>query len=59
MSRDFDYDPMTDSLYVKVRRDEAVDNRIVGDDFVIDLGSDGEPVERSRRPYRSRGYHAA
>jgi len=44
MSQDFDDDPTTDSLYVKVRRDESVDNRIVGDDIVIGLGSDGEPV---------------
>lgn len=44
MSQDFDYDPTTDSLYVKVRAGESVDNRIIGDDIVIDLGSDGEPV---------------
>jgi len=44
MSQDFDYDPTTDSLYVKVRVGESVDNRIIGDDIVIDLGSDGEPV---------------
>jgi len=44
MSQDFDYDPTTDSLYVKVRMGESVDNRIIGDDIVIDLGSDGEAV---------------
>jgi len=27
-----------------LRPGESVDNRIVGDDIVIDLGSDGEPV---------------
>ncbi len=44
MNADLDYDPSTDSLYVKVRSGESVDNRIVSDDVVIDLGSDGEPV---------------
>ncbi|HLZ64960.1 MAG TPA: DUF2283 domain-containing protein [Aliidongia sp.] len=44
MSQDFDYDPTTDSLYVKVRAGESVNNRIIGDDIVIDLGIDGEPV---------------
>jgi len=44
MSVDFDYDPTTDSLYIKLRPGESVDNRIVGDDIVIDLGNDGEPV---------------
>jgi uncharacterized protein YuzE len=44
MSADFDYDPTTDSLYIKLRPGESVDNRIVSDDVVIDLGSDGEPV---------------
>jgi uncharacterized protein YuzE len=39
-----DYDPATDSLYIKVRPGESVDNRIIGDDVVLDLGSDGEPV---------------
>jgi uncharacterized protein YuzE len=33
MSQDFDYDPTTDSLYVKVRLGESVDNRILGDDI--------------------------
>jgi uncharacterized protein YuzE len=44
MSTDLDYDPATDSLYVKLRPGPSVDNRIVNDDVVIDLGSDGEPV---------------
>jgi uncharacterized protein YuzE len=44
MSADFDYDPTTDSLYIKLRPGESVDNRIISDDVVIDLGSDGEPV---------------
>ncbi|MGC2415154.1 MAG: DUF2283 domain-containing protein [Stellaceae bacterium] len=44
MSADFDYDPITDSLYIKLAPGPSVDNRIVDDDVVIDLGSDGEPV---------------
>jgi len=44
MSADLDYDPATDSLYVKLRPGPSVDNRIVNDDVVIDLGADGEPV---------------
>jgi uncharacterized protein YuzE len=44
MSADLDYDPATDSLYIKLRPGPSTDNRIVGDDIVIDLGSDGEPV---------------
>lgn len=44
MSADLDYDPATDSLYIKLRPGPSVDNRIVNDDVVIDLGSDGEPV---------------
>jgi uncharacterized protein YuzE len=44
MSAAFDYDPETDSLYIKLRPGESVDNRILSDDVVIDLGSDGEPV---------------
>ncbi len=44
MNAELDYDPVTDSLYIKLRPGESVDNRIVGDDVVIDLGTDGEPV---------------
>ena len=44
MTADFDYDPTTDSLYIKLRSGGSVDNRIVSDDVVIDLGDDGEPV---------------
>jgi uncharacterized protein YuzE len=44
MSADFDYDPGTDSLYIKLRSGESVGNRILSDDVVIDLGADGEPV---------------
>jgi len=44
MNAIFDYDAPTDSLYIKLRPGESVDNRIVGDDIVIDLGTDGEPV---------------
>ncbi len=44
MNPTFDYDPSTDSLYIKVRAGESVNNRILGDDVVLDLGVDGEPV---------------
>jgi uncharacterized protein YuzE len=44
MNADLDYDPTTDSLYIKLCAGESVDNRIVSDDVVIDLGADGEPV---------------
>lgn len=44
MSVDFDYDAGTDSLYIKLRPGKSVDNRILSDDVVIDLGADGEPV---------------
>ena len=40
MNAEFDYDAATDSLYIKLRPGESVDNRIVGDD----IGIDGEPV---------------
>jgi uncharacterized protein YuzE len=44
MSEAFSYDAATDSLYIKLRALESVDNRVIGDDIVIDLGRDGEPV---------------
>ncbi len=44
MNVDLAYDAATDSLYIKLRQGESVDNRIVNDDVVIDLGADGEPV---------------
>lgn len=44
MSAELNYDPATDSLYIKLRPGPSVDNRIVNDDVVIDIGSDGEPV---------------
>jgi uncharacterized protein YuzE len=44
MNRDLDYDPTTDSLYIKLRPGPSVDNRILGDDVVVDLGADGQPV---------------
>ena len=44
MTEAFEDDPATDGLYIKLRADESIDNRIVGDDLVIDLGRDGEPV---------------
>jgi len=44
MKPTLDYDPETDSLYIKLRPGNSVDNRVVSDDVVIDLGEDGEPV---------------
>lgn len=44
MNAVFEYDPATDSLYIKLRSEPSVDNRIVDDDVVIDIGDDGEPV---------------
>jgi len=44
MSVELEYDPTTDSLYIKLRHGLSVNNRIVSDDVVIDLGADGEPV---------------
>jgi uncharacterized protein YuzE len=44
MSSELDYDPTTDSLYIKLRQGPSTNNRIIGDDVVIDLGADGEPV---------------
>lgn len=44
MSIVFDYCPETDGLYIKLRPGASVGNRIAGEDVVIDLGADGEPV---------------
>ena len=44
MNADFDYDSASDSLYIKLRPGPSVDNRIISDDVVIDLGADGRPV---------------
>jgi uncharacterized protein YuzE len=44
MSAEFDYDASTDSLYIKLRLGESLDNRILSDDVIIDVGADGEPV---------------
>jgi uncharacterized protein YuzE len=44
MTTEFDYDPSTDSLYIKLRPGPSVDNRLRGDDIVIDIGADVEPV---------------
>ncbi len=44
MTAEFAYDATTDSLYIKLRAGESIDNRILSDDVVIDLGADGEPV---------------
>ena len=44
MNPQFDYDAATDSLYIKLRSEPSVDNRIIGDDVVIDLGANGDPV---------------
>lgn len=40
MSAELGYNAATDSLYIKLRPGESVDNRIVVDD----IGIDGEPV---------------
>jgi uncharacterized protein YuzE len=44
MSAEFDYDPTTDSLYIKLGPGPSVNNRIVSDDVVIDLDAAGEPI---------------
>jgi len=44
MSAEFEYDPTTDSLCIKLRPGPSLDNRIVSDAVVIDLGADGEPI---------------
>jgi uncharacterized protein YuzE len=44
MSGEFDYDPSTDSLYIKLRPGPSVNNRIVNDDVVIDLDAGGELI---------------
>ena len=44
MSADLEYDATTDSLYIKLRPGPSVNNSVVNDDVVIDLGGDGEPV---------------
>ncbi len=39
------YDPVTDSMYVKLRPEAGVDSRVDdARDLVVDLGEDGEPV---------------
>jgi uncharacterized protein YuzE len=38
------YDRATDTLYVKIRALPSVGNRVLSDDIVLDIGSDGEPV---------------
>ena len=44
-SATFDYDRPTDTLYIKLRPGESVDNEILEDgDIVIDIGADGNPV---------------
>jgi len=41
----FDYNRQTDTLYIKLRVGESVDNEILDDgDIVIDIGTDGAPV---------------
>jgi uncharacterized protein YuzE len=45
MSDIFDYDPSTDSLYIKLRPGASVDNIVHDDrDLVVDIGEDGKPV---------------
>jgi uncharacterized protein YuzE len=44
-SATFDYDRGTDTLYIKLRAGESVDNEILEDgDVVIDIGADGAPL---------------
>jgi uncharacterized protein YuzE len=44
-SATFDYDRPTDTLYLKLRPGESVDNEILDDgDVIIDIGADGAPV---------------
>lgn len=38
------YDPQTDSLYIHLSTKPGVDSEAVTDDFVVDLGANGEPV---------------
>ena len=41
----FDYNRQTDTLYIKLRVGESVDNEILDDgDIVIDIGTDGAPA---------------
>lgn len=41
----FDYDRPTDTLYIKLRPGESVENEILADgDIVIDIGADGTPL---------------
>jgi uncharacterized protein YuzE len=41
----FDYDRPSDTLYIKLRPGESVDNEIFCDgDIVIDIGADGAPL---------------
>jgi uncharacterized protein YuzE len=44
-SQTFDYDRPTDTLYIKLRLGESVDNEILCDgDIAIDIGADGAPL---------------
>ena len=44
-SATFDYDQSTDTLYIKLRSGESVDNEILGDgDVVVDIGAGGVPL---------------
>jgi uncharacterized protein YuzE len=41
----FDYDRSTDTLYIKLRPGESVDNEILVDgDIVVGIGADGAPL---------------
>jgi uncharacterized protein YuzE len=41
-SATFDYDRPTDTLYIKLRQGESVDNQVLADgDVVIDIAADG------------------
>jgi uncharacterized protein YuzE len=44
-SATFDYERSTDTLYIKLRAGESVDNEILDDgNIVIDIGADGAPL---------------
>ena len=44
MSVSLSYDKSTDSLYIELRPLPARRTREIGEDVVLDLGEDGEPV---------------
>jgi uncharacterized protein YuzE len=44
-SATFDYDQSMDTLYIKLRTGESVDNEVLDEgDIVVDIGVDGAPL---------------